>query len=123
MVSLLQISKWLEAEVIAGEDGLHRRVELVCSCDLMSDVLAYSHAGSLLLTGLVNAQVVHTCEVAGIFGVVFVRGKRPAVEVAASAKEFGISMLTTRLSMFEACGILFTRGLKGFNGNGIEGVK
>ena len=89
MISLLQISEWLEAEVVAGGEGLHRRVEMACGSDLMSDVLAYSHAGSLLLTGLVNGQVVHTCEVASIFGVIFVRGKRPSPEVAAAAEEFG----------------------------------
>jgi len=120
VASLFQICEWLGAEVLAGAGGLDRQVERVCGSDLMSDVLSYSQNGVLLLTGLVNAQVIHTCEVAGIFGVVFVRGKRPLPEVVASAEEFNITLMATRFSMFESCGLLFVRGIKGLNGVGLD---
>ena len=48
-----------------------------CSADLMSDVMAFSKSNALLLTGLVNPQVIRTAEMMDIKAVVFVRGKNP----------------------------------------------
>ncbi len=113
--SLSQIAQWLDAEVLGSDGSLDRRVQLVHGCDLMSDVLAFSQAGTLLLTGLTNPQVVRTAEVAGIYGVVFVRGKRPPTEVIDLAQQHDLPLLFTRLSMFDACGRLFDRGLRGWS--------
>jgi len=77
----------------------------------MSDVLAFSQPGALLLTGLVNAQTIHTAFIAEIKAIVFVRGKKPDNEVIALAKEKKIPLLGTPFSMFEACGILYKKGL------------
>jgi hypothetical protein len=41
-----------------------------------------------------------------------VANKRPAQPVLGMAGEKGIPLLTTKLSMFEACGILHGAGLK-----------
>lgn len=113
MPTLAQVADWIEAEPLFGERWLEREVRVVHSCDLMSDVLSFSADGSLLLTGLINQQVVRTAEVAGVRGVVFVRGKRPAPEVVAMAEEFGLPLLCTRLSMFDTGGLLFSRGMRG----------
>jgi hypothetical protein len=37
-----------------------------CGADLMSHVLAFPHAGTLLLTGLTNTDVVRPADMAGI---------------------------------------------------------
>lgn len=112
--SLTSIASWLEAEALAGTQWMDRSIEVVFSCDLMSDVLAFSTPHSLLLTGLTNHQVIRTAEVAGMLGIVFVRGKRPAQQVLDLAEEFSLPVLLTGLSMFEASGRLFSRGLKGY---------
>jgi predicted transcriptional regulator len=112
--SLTNIASWLEAEPLAGNQWMDRTIEVVFSCDLMSDVLAFSNPQSLLLTGLTNQQVIRTAEVAGMLGIVFVRGKRPSQPVLDLAEEFSLPVLLTRLSMFEASGRLYSRGLKGF---------
>ncbi|MGQ9681807.1 MAG: DRTGG domain-containing protein [Anaerolineae bacterium] len=94
-------------------------VSTACGADLMSDVLAFTHPGTLLLTGLTNPQVVRTAEVAGIAAVVFVRGKVPPPETVALAEERGIPLLATHHSLYEACGRLFMAGLPGCNMSGV----
>ncbi len=84
---------------------------MACGADLMSDVLAFTHAGTLLLTGLTNPQVVRTAEMAGILAIVFVRGKLPPAETIALAQEKGIPLLASKYTMYESCGRLYQRGL------------
>jgi predicted transcriptional regulator len=112
--SLANIASWLDAELLTGAQGMDRMVEMVFSSDLMSDVLAFSNRQGLLLTGLSNQQVVRTAEVAGMLGIIFVRGKRPAEPVLALAEEYSLPVLLTNLSMFEASGRLYSRGLRGY---------
>ena len=45
--------------------------------------------------------------------VVFVRAKKLTEEVIALAKESGIAVLSTDYRMFETCGKLYAKGLKG----------
>jgi predicted transcriptional regulator len=88
-------------------------VEMACGADLMSDVLAFTHAGTLLLTGLTNPQVVRTAEMAGIRAIVFVRGKYPPPETIALAEQKGIPLLASRYTMYETCGRLYQTGMPG----------
>ena len=88
-------------------------IESVVASDGMSEVLAFSSAGCLMLTGLTNVQAVRTAVVADVHAIVFVRGKRPPVPVLDLAREKGIPLLVTSLGMFDSCGILHRAGLKG----------
>jgi len=45
--------------------------------------------------------------------VVFVRGKTPTDDIVAMARENGMVLLSTKYSMFLACGRLYEAGLKG----------
>jgi len=106
-------------DVLAAIDGkaistgidLSTSVAMACGADLMSDVLTFTHAGTLLLTGLTNPQVIRTAEMAGIQAVVFVRGKYPPPETIALAEEEGIPLLASRYTMYETCGRLYQAGL------------
>ncbi len=106
-ITLEEVRAALRAEVLLGQDQLSRKVTQVGAADLMSDVLALSKTGMLLLTGLVSQQAIRTASVADLSGVVFVRGKRPGEDVLALAREQGIPVLTTELWMFEAAGVLY----------------
>ena len=70
------IIKILEADVISAAD-LDAEIRTVCGSDMMSDVLAFVKDQSVLLTGLVNPQVVRTAEMMDMRCIVFVRGKEP----------------------------------------------
>lgn len=103
----------LKADVLVGTDLQEIELESGCGADLMSDVLAFAKTGALLLTGLTNAQVVRTSEMADIVGICFVRGKRPPEETITLATQHRLPLLTTQLPMFESCGRLYRSGLRG----------
>lgn len=110
-MQLSEVQRLLLCDVFWGEHLLDRDTKYGCASDLMSDVLAFSRAGALLMTGLVNVQTIQTAFIAEIVAVVFVRGKKPDDAVVALAKEKGIPVMGTPYSMYEACGILYKHGV------------
>ncbi len=107
------VKEILEAEILTGEDLLDKEVHAACGADMMSDVLAFVKDQSVLLTGLVNPQVVRTAEMMDIVCIVFVRGKEPDETVVELAKERGLVLMKTDRRMFTACGRLYEKGLRG----------
>ena len=103
----------LEAEVLCGENLLDNDVYSACGSDMMSDVLAFVKDQGVLLTGLLNKQVVRTAEMMDMRCIVFVRNKRPSLDVMELATESGIALLATAERMYEACGRLYAAGLTG----------
>ncbi len=103
----------IEGKLISREADLDLEVQMGCGADLMSDVLAFTHEGTLLMTGLTNPQVVRTAEMAGILAIVFVRGKVPPPETINLGEEKGIPLLASKYTMFETCGRLYKAGLPG----------
>ncbi len=114
-MKLKEVQRILQAVVLTGEDNLELKVNAACGSDLMSDVLAFTKQGALLLTGLTSAQAIRTAEIADIKAVVFVRGKRPDKETIKLAESKNIPVLATRLLMFESCGKLYENGLIGIS--------
>jgi len=112
-VILYEIKELLEAEVIVGEDRLDMEVKTAFMADLMSDVLAFATAGSLLITGLANAQVLRTADVMDICAIVMGRGKMPSPEAVQLARALNIPVLTTKFILFEIAGRLYANGVKG----------
>ena len=107
------IKDLLDAKVLCCEVGLSRHVYSACGSDMMSDVLAFVKEQGLLLTGLLNPQVVRTAEMMDMRAILFVRNKQPNEEILALAEQFGIVVMSTPLHMFEACGRVYEGGLKG----------
>ncbi|MEG6584021.1 DRTGG domain-containing protein [Dendrosporobacter sp. 1207_IL3150] len=110
---LAEVQQTLQAEVLCGKDLLEREVDTVCGADLMSDVLAFAKDRTLLLTGLINIQVVRTAFLSDLVGIVFVRGKRPNSEIIEMAGQKGIPVMVSSYTMYEACGRLYLNGVGG----------
>lgn len=110
---LFEIRDILEAKVLCGEKNLDREVCSACASDFMSDVLAYVKDQSVLLTGMVNPQVVRTAEMMDMQCIVFVRGKVPGEDILSLARDRDIVIMSSPLRMFLACGLLFSRDLEG----------
>ncbi len=110
-MKISEIRDLLDAEVLCGADQLERDVHSACGSDMMSDVLAYVKDQAVLLTGLVNPQVVRTAEMMDMMCVVFVRAKSPSAEMVRLAEDAGIVLLKTSKRMYEACGRLYAGGL------------
>ena len=112
-MKISKMQELLDAEVLTGEENLGKHVYSAFGCDLMSDVLAYVTDQAVLLTGLVNPQVIRTALMLDMVCIVFVRSKRPDDEMIALAKENGIVMMSTNKTLYNTCGILYSGGLVG----------
>ena len=116
-MKLAEIKKILHCQTVStlSDVDLDIDIQYAYASDLMSDVLRLPRRGALLLTGLTNSQVVRTCKVAASCAVIFVRGKKPSADTVKLAAQHNVPILTTELCMFDACGILFTNGIKGIS--------
>ena len=112
-MTIRDIRDLLGADVLCGGEELDRQVHSACGSDMMSDVLAYVKNQAVLLTGLVNPQVIRTAVMMDIICIVFVRSKKPSDQIVEFAEENGLVVLTTPCRMYEACGTLYAAGLKG----------
>jgi len=102
----------LDGQFFCGEDKADMEISSACGADLMSDVMAFVKDRVLLLTGLVNPQVIRTAVLLDIHAVIFVRGKVPSRDMIDMAKESDITLGGTKLPMYISCGKLYEAGLK-----------
>ena len=114
---LSDVKKVLNAELLTSDAEVLDKTEILtaCGCDLMSDVLAFVKEQTMLLTGLINSQVIRTSEMMDIKAICFVRGKTPTPEVIELANEKGIALLSTENSLYISCGKLYEQGIRGNN--------
>lgn len=80
------------------------------AADLMSDVLAFAQPGCLLITGLAKDQAVRTAAIKGLAAVLVIGDKEVDPEMLEAAREEGVPLYRTRLSKYEACGVLMRAG-------------
>lgn len=112
-MTILEVRDILKAEMYPAAERLDTEVRNACGSDMMSDVLAFVKDQSVLLTGLVNTQVVRTADMMDMICIVLVRGKEPNEEMIQLAHDRGIALMSTPYPMFTACGLLYEAGLRG----------
>ena len=112
-MTMEEVREILEAKVLIGGERMEEPVETACGSDLMSDVLAFVKEKTVLITGLINPHVVRTSEMLDITCIVFSRGKKPSEEILEMAEEVGITVISSPLTTYTACGELYTHGLPG----------
>lgn len=110
-MTIRDILPTVEGEVLTGNDLLDMEIKSACGSDMMSDVLAFVKDQSVLLTGLVNPQVVRTSVMMDMKCIIFVRGKKPDDSVINLAKDKGLVIICSKLRLYEACGRLYKLGL------------
>ena len=108
-----EIAALLEAQTYTVGHDADIDIRSACGADLMSDVMAFSKENAMMITGLMNPQVIRTAEMMDIRVVVFVRGKKTQEAIVALAEEKGIAVLSTTLPMFATCGKLYEKGIHG----------
>jgi predicted transcriptional regulator len=111
-MKISEIATLLDANILCCKESISGEVQSACGSDMMSDVLAYVKNQAVLLTGLVNPQVIRTAMMMDMRCIVFVRDKKPTNEMIELAKDADIVLLSTHKRMFDACGILYSSGLK-----------
>lgn len=112
-MKIREIAALANAQVLACAELTDTEVYSACGSDMMSDVLAFVKEQGLLITGLVNPQVVRTAEMMDMRAILFVRNKRPTEEILELARQCEIVVMSSSLRMFEACGLIYESGLKG----------
>ena len=111
-MKLKKVIELLDAKKLNDSCNEDKEVCAACGSDLMSDVLAFVKDQAMLLTGLVNPQVIRTAEMMDMKAIVFVRGKIPGDEILSLANEAGIAVLSTNDPLYVACGKLYSEGLR-----------
>lgn len=114
-MKLTVVRDLLSCEVLAGDGLLDAEVDTAIASEAMSAVLAHPHPRALLITQLATVQSVRTALIAFVSAIVYVRGSRPSESTIQLAREKGIVLLSTRLGMFESCGVLHSHGIMGAN--------
>ena len=112
-MTIREVQLTLEAKMLTPEADASKEVHAACGSDMMSDVLAYVKDQAVLITGLNNPQVVRTADMMDMVCICFVRGKVPDETVLALARERNIAVMTSEMTMFTACGLLYQAGLRG----------
>ena len=111
-MTVANVVKILDGQFFWGKDKASMEVHSAFGADLMSDVMAFVKERVLLLTGLVNPQVIRTAELLDIRCIIFVRGKVPGPEMIEMAENSDIILAGTKMPMFISCGKLYEAGLK-----------
>ena len=89
-MKIRDIASVVEGSIICSPDAADTDIASACAFDMMSDVLAYVRDQGVLITGLVNPQVVRTAVMVDIACIVFI---------------------VTDMSTYEAAGKLYAAGL------------
>jgi len=112
-MTLHEIKDLLQCDVLTGGDNLQVDVTQVVASDGMSEILAFAKSKELMITGLTNIQSIRTADIAGVSAVIYCRGKLPEKKVIEFARQKRIPVLVTKMGMFDICGVLYDKGLKG----------
>ncbi len=109
-----QVIELLKCEVIVGsEEQMQSEVSTIGASDMMSDILALSQPGMLVITGHTSPQAVRTGVVTDLLGMIIARGKQIPQDTIDLAVKHGFLLLKTQYGMFTSCGILFRAGCRG----------
>lgn len=106
-MTLKELVKVIEAEVVTGHEKLDVPYTGVYVSDLLSDVIGHAQEGAVWLTIQTHTNVVAVALLLNLAAIVFPAGTQPDAETVAKAKAEGVVLLTTKLSTFETAGRLY----------------
>lgn len=103
-MTFIEIIEQLPAHLVNRSDDFPGvTIEHIVASDLMSDVLVADFDDVLVVTSLTSEQTVRTADIVGARGVLLVNDKVPQPSMKKLAEQQNITVLSTPLSMFEAC--------------------
>lgn len=111
-MKLKDIQEILKARVVSSDvNRSFIETHLAVAADLMSNIMLDAPDGCILITGLVNPQVIRTAEMMNVGAIVLVQGKSATEQMITLADQRGIILMETDEPMFTACGKLYSAGL------------
>jgi len=111
-MKLKELVTLLEAEILTPDPDPELDIPCAFASDLISDILMCTKEPTLVLTGLTNTQVIRLADMIDIVAIVFVRGKRPSMELVEMATERNLLLITTRMTLYRSSGLLYNAGLR-----------
>jgi predicted transcriptional regulator len=106
-LTIKQIIKVLNLEVLSGEKGLDREVTGGYVCDLLSDVMGNSKEGQVWITLQTHKNVMAIASLRDLAAVVLINGLQPDADTAAQSELENIPILGTKAPAFETAGRLY----------------
>ncbi len=111
-MKIREITYLLPLKIYSGEAYMDKEVNTAFAGDMLSDVLSLDAAPDVLVTGLLNPQVIRMAGMNDTACVIFVSGKAVSESILDLAERSGICVLGTPLDTFAACGLLYGAGLR-----------
>ncbi|HEY3282524.1 MAG TPA: DRTGG domain-containing protein [Armatimonadota bacterium] len=112
MVTLRDVVRKLELEVLTGEGLLDRPVSSGYAADLLSCVIARAKSGGVWVTLQSHANVVAVASLLGLAGVIVTEDGRPDDDILARAESEGVVLLGTPSTTFTVVGSLTALGVR-----------
>jgi len=112
-VNLREIIDALDLTVINEGDGLDTAVESGYVGDLLSDVIASGKQGDLWITIQVHENIIAVATLKDLAAIILAKNSKPLDETLESAREEGVTLLTSPLTAFELITRLAELGIHG----------
>ena len=110
-MTIREIAERIDAVIYAEPEQMDEDLSGAFASDMMSDVLAFGEGHAVLVTGLLNPQIVRTAHMLDMSCIIIVRGKKATEEIKTLAVQNHIALLETKLTMYESSGRLYEGGL------------
>lgn len=111
-MTIRDIVKTLDLQVISGENLLEREVTGGYAGDLLSDVLANSEKGNIWITLQIHQNIIAVASSKELSGIIIVNGRKPEKETLARAEEEEMPVMISNLLTYEVSGKLYEIGIK-----------
>ncbi len=106
-MTIYDIEQVLACEMMyQAKNDAHKKLASIIACDLMSDVLLMDQEVDLVITSLSTTQALRTANIVSAKAVVIVNGKPISPDMILAAEEFDITLLRTKFSTFDTCGLI-----------------
>ncbi|MBA7648508.1 hypothetical protein ES703_56294 [subsurface metagenome] len=106
-MKLNEIAGKIGARVLQPGKAAEAEIKRVFAGDKMSDLLSEASDTTLLVTNLVNAQVLRIAQIMDVPGICLLNNAAPKPEWVNQAAEHGTAIMVSTVGMFETCGHLY----------------
>ncbi len=106
-MNLQELARRIGARVVTAGVGADKEVTKIYAGDRVSDLLNEASNKTLLVTNLVNLQMVRVAELMEVPGICFVDGGDPGREIIELAEKHGTLLMLSPLGVFETCGLIY----------------
>jgi redox-sensing transcriptional repressor len=106
-MKLQELALRIGARVVTSGPGGDKEISKIYAGDRVSDLLNEASAKTLLVTNLVNIQMVRVAELMEVPGICFVDGGDPGREIVELAETHGTLLMVSPVGVFETCGLIY----------------